>query len=120
MSTIKIAGVQMDIELGNAKANLAAMHAHLQTTTAAGAKLTIFPECTTTGYCFDTIDEAFEVSEDCEGPSVTNVISLCSELGTHTIFGFLERDADQICVAFQETENRMRAEFAAEADHVGH
>ena len=96
MSTIKIAGVQMDIELGNAKANLAAMHAHLRTTTAADAELTIFPECTTTGYCFDTFDEAFEVSEDCDGPSVTNVISLCSELGTHTIFGFLERDADRI------------------------
>ena len=96
MSTIKIAGVQMDIELGNAKANLAAMHAHLQTTAAADAELTIFPECTTTGYCFDTFDEAFEVSEGCDGPSVTNVISLCSELGTHTIFGFLERDADRI------------------------
>ena len=96
MSLIKIAGVQIDIKLANAADNLAAMRKHLQTTTAAGAQLTIFPECTTTGYCFETFEEAFEVSENLDGPSVTSMVSLCSELNTHAIFGFLERDGDRI------------------------
>ena len=96
MSKIKIAGVQMDVKLGNAAVNLAAMEKHLQTTTAAGAQLTIFPECTTTGYCFETFEEAFEVSESCDGPSVTKMIGVCGKLQTHSIFGFLERDGERI------------------------
>lgn len=96
MSKIKIAGVQMDVQLGNAAANLAAMEKHLQTTAAAGAQLTIFPECTTTGYCFETFEEASDVSETCDGDSVTTMISVCRDLNTNAIFGFLERDGDRI------------------------
>jgi len=96
MSHIKIAGVQMDIKLAAPDTNLTVMHKHLQTTTAAGAKLTIFPECTTTGYCFETFEEAFEVSEPCDGSSVTEMIGICEELNKYAIFGFLERDGEQI------------------------
>ncbi|QEG23317.1 carbon-nitrogen hydrolase family protein [Mariniblastus fucicola] len=96
MSLIKIAGVQMDIQLANASANLASMQSHLQTSVAAGAELTIFPECTITGYCFESHDEAMAVAEACDGSSVTQMIEACGDLSTHAIFGFLERDADQI------------------------
>ena len=96
MSLIKIAGVQMDVKLGNAEANIALMREHLRTSTAAGAQLTIFPECTTTGYCFETFEEAFEVSELLNGDSIPTMIEACVGLKTHTIFGFLERDGDRI------------------------
>lgn len=86
----------MDVKLGDADANLTAMHHHLRTTAAAGARLTIFPECTTTGYCFENFEEGFAVSETCDGKAVTSMTAACSELNTHTIFGFLERDGDRI------------------------
>jgi predicted amidohydrolase len=96
MSLIKIAGVQMDIQLANATVNLATMQTHLRTSVSNGAQLTIFPECTTTGYCFETFAEAFGVSEPVDGPSVSSMVDICSELNTHSIFGFLEKEDKQI------------------------
>ena len=55
MSLLKIAGVQMDIEFANRDANLEKLSVRLSETTAAGAQLTVFPECTVTGYCLSLI-----------------------------------------------------------------
>jgi len=97
MSTFKIAGVQMDIKLADRDANIAAMKERLRETTAAGAELTIFPECTLTGYCFESFEEAWEVSETLlEGSSIQAMQMACSELNTHAIFGYLERVSEQI------------------------
>jgi predicted amidohydrolase len=93
--SVKVAGVQMDITLGNPEANLQKIHARLQETTAAGAKLTVFPECTTTGYCFESFDEAFEYSEDAGGNSITSVCEMCADLNTSAVIGFLERDENR-------------------------
>ncbi len=96
MALIKIAGVQMDIQLANPTANVEVMQSHLQSTVANGSQLTIFPECTTTGYCFDSFEEAIGVSEAVDGPSVSSMIQACSEQNTIAIFGFLERDESRI------------------------
>ncbi len=55
---MKIAGVQMDVSLGQIDANLEKMAAFLRQTSAAGARLTVFPECAATGYCFESLAEA--------------------------------------------------------------
>src|SRR5438093_1986142 len=55
---MRVAGVQMDVTLGQPDANLQAMLATLKETAAAGATLTVFPECALTGYCFDSVAEA--------------------------------------------------------------
>ena len=97
MSLLKIAGVQMDVKIADPTANVALMKQHLQSTTAAGAAITIFPECALTGYCFESFEEAYEVSESiADGPSIESMMSACREIGTHAIFGFLERDGKQI------------------------
>ncbi len=90
MNIFKIAGVQMDIRLGEIQINIDAMATQLRETTNAGAWLTVFPECTTTGYCFRSFDEARQFAEPIDGPSVHQIVRLCSELGTRVVFGFLE------------------------------
>lgn len=92
MSKFKVAGVQMDIEIANAAKNLDAMARHLETTTQNGAQLTVFPECTVTGYCFDSFDETIAVAEPLDGPSISRVKELCTQHSTRVIFGFLELD----------------------------
>jgi len=86
----------MDIRIGDRAANLSTMHKHLVATTAAGAALTVFPECTTTGYCFDSREEAAEFAETSEGETVQAVAEMCADLNTWVVFGFLERDGDRI------------------------
>lgn len=85
-----VAGVQMDIQLADASHNLNAMHQKLQETTSAGAQLTVFPECTTTGYCFDSLDEALEIAQPAEGNDFQRVHEMCSQLDTMVVYGFLE------------------------------
>lgn len=94
--TIKVAGVQMDIEFANPSANLEKMIARLRETVAEGAQLTVFPECTFSGYCFESLEEARPFSEGLEGPLLTKVTETCQELDTMTVVGFLERDGDRV------------------------
>ena len=92
MSRFKVAGVQMDIEFAEVKRNLQKMEMRLAETVANGAALTVFPECTTTGYCFDSLDEARQVGESLDGPSVACVKDWCASKNTMVIFGFLETE----------------------------
>ncbi len=93
---MKIAGVQMDIEFNNRDGNLNKMQERLEETTSNGAQLTVFPECTTTGYCFTSLEEAREIAEGFDGPSVTRVHEWCKEKDTMVVFGFLELAGDKI------------------------
>ena len=96
MSLFKIAGVQMDIEFAKPDANLEKLSSRLSETTAQGAQLTVFPECTITGYCFESAEEAWKVCEPVDGPSVTRVAELCREHDTMVVFGFLELSGEKI------------------------
>jgi len=96
MSKFKVAGVQMDIEFAEVEANLDKMQSRLEVTVSNGAQLTVFPECTTTGYCFTSLDEAKQVAETFDGPSVTRVSELCRYQNTMVIFGLLELDGDRV------------------------
>ena len=96
MSRFKVAGVQMDIRFAEVELNLQKMEMRLEETVANGASLTVFPECTTTGYCFESIDEAKQCGESIDGPSVTCVQEWCATKNTMVIFGFLELENDRL------------------------
>lgn len=96
MSKVKIAGVQMDIAIADAPANLQKMESKLRETVSAGAQLTVFPECTTTGYCCSSAEEVFNLAEPLDGPTLERVAAMCAELKTMVIFGFLELDQNRV------------------------
>ena len=96
MSKIKVAGVQMNVDFADAAANLKRMSAALETTTTEGAWLTVFPECTTTGYCFDSLEEAKTVAEPIDGRTMAEVVQLCGKFETRIIYGFLESVGEKI------------------------
>ncbi len=90
MSLWKIAAVQMDCELGESTRNLATMVAHLRETARQGARLTIFPECAVSGYCFESKQEAWAHAEPIPGPSTLALAAECRQLGTWAVVGLLE------------------------------
>ena len=92
----KVAGVQMDIQLGDVQANLDRVFQFLQTTVEKGAQLTVFPECSITGYCFASLQEAQQCAETVDGPSLARMTAACQQLDTMAIVGFLEREDDQV------------------------
>ena len=93
---MKIAGVQMDVGLADVEGNLSRMREELRKTTAQGAKLTVFPECSATGYCFESFEECWNLSEPVPGPITDAMVSACSEVNSYAVFGMIERDGDRI------------------------
>lgn len=93
---MKIAGVQMDVVFADREANLARIVERLRETSAAGARLTIFPECSLPGYCFESLEEARRHAEPIPGPSSLRLAAVCTELSTYAVVGLLESDGDRV------------------------
>lgn len=93
---MKIAGVQMDVVFGDREANLARITTSLRETAAAGAHLTVFPECSLPGYCFDSLAEARPHAEPIPGPSTSRLADTCRELSVCAVVGLLEADGGRL------------------------
>ena len=96
MSKFKVAGVQMDIVFADAEANLANVEKLCQTAVSQGAKLVVFPECTLTGYCFDSLAEAQKVAQPISGENVQESIEIAKGNNTHIVIGMLESGEDAV------------------------
>jgi predicted amidohydrolase len=93
---MKVAGVQMDIALGQADRNLQHICDGLREAALAGATLVVFPECAVQGYCFVSLDEALEFAGPVPGMATDRVGQECAKLGCYAVFGLLEIDAGRL------------------------
>lgn len=93
---MKIACVQTDVIFKDINANLSSLEATVRSEVNQGTELTVFPECYSTGYCFDSLAEAMEFSESVPGPSTDRVAKLCAELKTYVVFGMLEKSGEDL------------------------
>jgi 5-aminopentanamidase len=91
-----IAAVQMNVDLADKESNLRRMLFFLEQTAGEGAKLTVFPECALTGYCFDSLDEARPHAEPIPGPSTERMAAACKRLNCHVVYGLLEADSKKL------------------------
>lgn len=93
---MQIAGIQTDVTFGKVDDNLRCLEQTVRSEVSAGTQLTIFPECFTTGYCFDSADEARLLAETVPGPTTDRIARLCRELQTWVVTGMLERDGNDL------------------------
>ena len=91
-----LAGVQMDVRFAEPGPNREAMAAWHRRAREQKADVTLFPECATTGYCYESRDEALPLAEPIPGPTTEFFQSLCGEVGGTVAFGLLERDGDSL------------------------
>ncbi len=94
--TTVIAAAQIDVKLGQVDTNLAKMLAYAGEAAGNHANLVIFPECSLTGYQFDTREEALASAQTVPGKATQLLSSLCAELDIHVLFGMLEQSGDQL------------------------
>jgi predicted amidohydrolase len=95
LSSVRVAGVQIEPVLGAKEANLQRCLADLRVAASAGAQLVVFPEAALTGYVYRSLEEAMPVAEPVPGPSTAALADVCRELGVHAVVGLLERDEDR-------------------------
>ena len=93
---MKIAAAQIDVSLGELSANLARMEEIVRETASRGARLTVFPECALSGYCFDSLDEAVPFAETVPGPATEWLAVSCAWHDVYVVFGLLEREGDRL------------------------
>ncbi len=86
----------MDVLLGDVPHNVARMREKLRDAAATGARLVIFPECSATGYCFQSFEECLEYAQPIPGPLCGEMVAACRDVGCSTVFGMIERDGDRL------------------------
>ena len=91
---MQISAVQMDVQFADAAENLKAMSKVVVQEASLGSQLVIFPECFTTGYCFDSKGQAIACAEDLQGPTVQAVIEIAKQSDCGIVFGMLEKSGD--------------------------
>ena len=92
MANTKIACVQIDIDQGNVETNRKTIVSRIRKAADAGVQFVIFPECSLTGYCFDSLEEAAPFAEPIDGPSAQAFVEVCRETGVHAVIGFIEKE----------------------------
>jgi 5-aminopentanamidase len=93
---IKIAGVQSNPKFMDNSGNLQLILRHLENAATSGAHLVVFPECSLSGYCFESAQEALPYAEPIPGPATTAVVAACTRLNVHAIFGLLEMEGSSL------------------------
>ena len=93
---MKIAGVQMDVRIGDIAGNLQRMRDRFVEARKNGAALVVFPECAVPGYCFNSREEAREFAQPIPGPAVEFMADLCRDHGGLAAFGLLEADGSRL------------------------
>lgn len=91
-----IAGIQTDVVFKDVNANLTLLETHVRSEVARGTQLIIFPECFTTGYCFDSLADSMTVAETVPGPTTERITELCKELKTFVVCGMLEKSGSRL------------------------
>jgi 5-aminopentanamidase len=93
---MRIAGVQMDVKIGDVAENTRRIIDRLREARGHGAELAVFPECALTGYCFDSRQEALPFAQSIPGPATAEFQEVCAELDCLMAFGLLEADGDRL------------------------
>lgn len=93
---LKIAGVQMNPKFMDNSVNLQRILRYLENAAREGAQLIVFPECSVSGYCFESAHEALPYAEPIPGPATTAIASACTRLNVHAILGLLEVEGSSL------------------------
>jgi predicted amidohydrolase len=93
---MKVAGVQIDVQLGLVEKNIARISRGIGEASAQDARLIVFPECAVTGYCFDSYRDALEASQTIPGPTTESITSCCRSYDVQVLVGLLEQEAGRL------------------------
>jgi predicted amidohydrolase len=96
---IGVAAIQTVPVMNDVAGNLARQATLVAAAAADGADLIVLPECSTTGWVFESRDEARAVAEDldqADGPALTAWTAWARDLGVHLVAGLVERVGDDL------------------------
>ncbi|GAD51828.1 aliphatic amidase amiE [Halarchaeum acidiphilum MH1-52-1] len=93
---VTVGVVQADPTVGNVEANRCALDDATADIVAAGADFIVLPELANTGCVFETREEAFELAEPADGPTISAWCETVADAGIWLVGGFAERDGNTL------------------------
>lgn len=91
---LTVAGVQMDVQLGQVASNLARIGQLGAAAAARGARLIVFPECALTGYGFDSTESVAAVALTPDSPELHALTGWSRQWGAAIMVGTAWRQPD--------------------------
>jgi 5-aminopentanamidase len=101
---MRIACVQADVVFGDPRANADRVLRELESLSARGVDLAVFPEAFLTGYCVECVDDAEKIAMQVEANERREVVSApveietirdaCTRLDLHAVVGFAGRSSE--------------------------
>ena len=96
-SAVRVACIQMEPRVGDREANIADSLARIDAAATAGARLIVLPELCSSGYVFETRDEAFQLAEAIPGgPACMAWADAARRHGCHIVAGIAERAGNKL------------------------
>jgi predicted amidohydrolase len=94
--TIRVAACQIDPQLGEVDRNLERIERAVADAATQGPKLIVLPEAATTGYVFESLDEALTVAHRASAVADDRLAALAAEHGVALIVGTLEAEGSEV------------------------
>lgn len=92
----RVAVAQVPSSLGQVSDNVTATVRQMRIAAEQKADLTVFPECTLSGYMFRTRDEVAAAAVAIDDPRLRPLLTEAAETDTYHVVGLLERDGDRV------------------------
>ena len=108
--TIRVAGCQIDPQLGEVDHNLERIERAVADAAAAGARLVVLPEAAVTGYVFHSLDEALATAQHA-AVAGDQLAALAAQHGIALVVGTLEAEGRELfntALIFSEDGRRYR------------
>lgn len=94
---VRVACIQMEPRIGQPAENLALSLQLCAEASREGAELLVLPELCTSGYMFESRQEAWKAAESLpNGPACTEWAAFCRDSGVYLVAGIAERDGDRL------------------------
>jgi predicted amidohydrolase len=94
--TIRVAACQIDPHLGEVDRNLEHIEQVVADAAGKGAQLVLLPEAATTGYVFESLDEALTVAQRSSAVAEDRLAEMAARHGVALIVGTLEAEAREV------------------------
>jgi len=91
-----VGAAQIEVSIGKKHINLDKCREWLEKASSQGIEILVFPECSLTGYGFNSFEEAFEMSETIPGKSTEMLKTFCYDYKISVVFGLLEKDKGEL------------------------
>ncbi|WP_366922291.1 carbon-nitrogen hydrolase family protein [Metallumcola ferriviriculae] len=97
---VKVASVQMNPKIFAADENIDKTVVLANEAITKGANLVVFPECSLTGYCYESENEATSAAISADGESLEKIVDLAKSAHVWIVVGMVEKDAGNIFNSF--------------------